>query len=276
MSSTDTLQSLERAQPEWKRWLRLIREVLAAIDGKAWDNAIPERRHGGPGDAPLLCDAAVHVDADTVATLMERLRENGSRDVFGPVLRAADNARLLTLFESALNADDARLRAFACEADADPDVFTAAAALLPLPLLHACAARWMNEVPEAWSAGYCPICGAWPAFAEMRGVERMRFLRCGRCGLAWQAPVLWCAYCGIDDHEALESLIVEQSMPPAVIEACTRCRGYVKVFTTLMGAPPAQVMLEDLSSAALDFHAVRRGYHRRGGLGRALDATVVR
>ena len=51
--------------------------------------------------------------------------------------------------------------------------------------------------------GYCPVCGAWPAFAEMRGIERSRYLRCGRCGGGWQAQCLSCSYCGMTDHEEL-------------------------------------------------------------------------
>jgi formate dehydrogenase maturation protein FdhE len=79
----------------------------------------------------------------------------------------------------------------------------------------------------------------------------------------------------MNDHDALDSLVVEQGAPPSVIDACTRCRGYVKAFTTLQGTAPAQVMLEDLATAALDFCAAQRGYHRRAGLGRGLRATVA-
>jgi len=34
----------------------------------------------------------------------------------------------------------------------------------------------------AWQQGYCPVCGAWPILAELRGVELARYLRCAACG----------------------------------------------------------------------------------------------
>jgi FdhE protein len=186
-----------------------------------------------------------------------------------------DRDALLVLFERALNADEARLRTLAAEWGADPDAFAAAAALLPVPLLHACRSRWASRLPESFSGGHCPLCGAWPAFAEVRGIDRARYLRCARCGSGWRSTALWCPYCGMNDHRRFASLVVEQSTPPCVIDACTRCGGYVKAFTALAGAAPAQVMLDDLATAPVDFRAAQCGYHRPAGLGRALGVTVA-
>jgi FdhE protein len=123
--------------------------------------------------------------------------------------------------------------------------------------------------------GYCPICGAWPVFAEVRGVERSRCLRCGRCGGEWQAHCLFCPYCGMTDHEELVSLVPEKGGSNAVIDACRRCLGYVKSFTRLQGSPPSEVLLDDLASVQLDVAALEQGYKRRQGAGYSLAATVT-
>ena len=48
-----------------------------------------------------------------------------------------------------------------------------------------CWRRWAAAVPEGWVEPFCPICGAWPALAEVRGIERSRYFRCLRCGAGW-------------------------------------------------------------------------------------------
>lgn len=135
--------------------------------------------------------------------------------------------------------------------------------LLPLPLLHACRRRWQDAVPPAWPHGYCPVCGAWPAFAELCGVERSRYLRCARCGSAWRSQLLSCPYCGNTDHALLGSLVAER----CVIETCERCRGYVKTFTRLRPSAPEQGLVDDLASVELDIAAKQRGYLRPDGPG---------
>lgn len=135
-------------------------------------------------------------------------------------------------------------------------------AVLPMPFLHACRRRWASAVPSGWARGYCPVCGAWPALAEICGVERHRYLRCGRCGSAWQRHALACPYCETTDHDQLACLVVERAGPPSAIEACRRCLGYVKALTRLRLGAPAQALLDDLGSVELDLAAAGRGYRR--------------
>jgi formate dehydrogenase accessory protein FdhE len=143
-----------------------------------------------------------------------------------------------------------------------PQATEAVAALARMPYLHACRRRWVSEVPSGWSQGYCPVCGNWPVFAEICGVERARYLRCGGCGAAWRGHALSCGYCGEKDHEALGMLVPEQGAVGAAIEICKRCRGYLKVFTRLRTVSPEQVLLDDLASIELDLVAAERGYRR--------------
>ena len=119
------------------------------------------------------------------------------------------------------------------------------------------------------------MCGTWPVFGEVRGIERSRYLRCGRCDGEWQAQGLFCPYCGMTDHKQLVSLVPENSSTNSVIEACTRCRGYVKIVTTLQGSPPGKVILDDLATVELDVAAVEQGYRRPDGSGYSLDIDVV-
>lgn len=137
----------------------------------------------------------------------------------------------------------------------------------PIPLLHACRRRWSDALPKAWAHGYCPLCGGWPAFAEVCGVERARYLRCVRCGSAWRVQGLSCPYCANRDHGTLGALVAEEGEPRWTIEVCRRCRGYLKVFAALRPGAPEALLLEDLKTVELDLAAESRGYARPQGAG---------
>jgi FdhE protein len=119
------------------------------------------------------------------------------------------------------------------------------------------------------------VCGSWPAFAEVRGIDRSRYFRCGRCGSEWYARALVCAFCGLSDHQQLTSLVPAKTDMHAVIDACHGCRGYVKAFTRLQGCAPSAVMIEDLASVDLDMAAIEQGYARPPGTGCRLGVALT-
>ena len=88
-------------------------------------------------------------------------------------------------------------------------------------------------------------------------------------------PWLQCPFCGNDDHARLRSLVPESTGESRKVDACGACLGYVKTIMTLTPAAPAEVPLLDLATVDLDVAALERGFTRPGGLGHALDVTVV-
>src|SRR5437899_6354408 len=273
------VQVLERRHPEWKPWLTLVHTLLTETANPAWDAVVPVRTETQHGKVPLLAEATVRFEERLVRRLLDHLLRPACRSgapklaALEPVLRAELDA--LTLFRASMCQDSDRIAAVAAVFSADPDALEAIAALAPVPFLQACNRRWVSLRSASWVEGYCPVCGAWPTLAEVRGIERSRYLRCGRCGGEWQAHCLCCPYCGMTDHKELLSLVAENSGLNSAIDACTRCLGYVKTFTTLQGSPPAKVILDDLASVELDVAAAEQGYKRPQGLGYFLNVTVA-
>jgi FdhE protein len=181
----------------------------------------------------------------------------------------------LAVLEAAIAADRERLDAIAGTAGADREAFAAVAAVAAMPLLQACARRWSSHVTASWDHGYCPICGAWPALAEARGLERERRLRCTRCGGDWRTEWLRCPYCGNRDHLTLGALVPEGSVETRKTETCAVCRRYVKTVTTLMPTPAAEVAIQDLATVDLDVGALAHGYQTAQGLGYAVSSRVT-
>jgi FdhE protein len=134
------------------------------------------------------------------------------------------------------------------------------APLIAMPLLQACRRAWTDQMPGTWPHGHCPICGAWPTLAEVRGLDGARHLRCRCCGGDWATEWLRCPFCGEHDHTQLGSLISADDLEREKIEVCDRCYGYLKTITTFAPIRPEQVVLQDLATVVLDVAAVARGY----------------
>jgi len=277
--SNDRLRDLGREFPEWRPWLTIIEEVLGEALGSRWEAFVPQSSPPADSKAPLVAGAKLALEIPALAEWSERLMRTAYRSGAPKMstLNRATPARLnsVELFKFSLCQNGTWLKETAFVLGVEPDGFQAVAALVPVPFLQACSRRWQQSIRESWSEGYCPMCGSWPAFAEARGIERSRYLRCGRCGAGWQSQCLSCPYCGMTDHEQLVSLVPEKSGTNGVIDACKRCLGYVKTFTTLQGSAADKVMLDDLASVALDIASLEQGYRRPEGAGYALDIEIV-
>jgi FdhE protein len=272
------LIGLKRRRPEWQPWLSVVEEIVREAASRDWDAVVPSVADRPHTTVPLLAGAALSLQASSVRRLLDRLIRIGSNG--GTMKMAALGAMrhadvdVLALFAASLCHDGNIVKEVAADSGVDAEALQALVALLPVPFLHACNRRWTSLISESWVEGYCPVCGSWPAFAEVRGIERSRCFRCGRCGAEWHARALHCPYCGLDDHAELVSL-VPQNGGSDVIDACRHCLGYVKTLTRLQGCPPAAVMLEDLASVDLDVAALEQGYVRPVGTGCSLEVTAT-
>ena len=280
MTPTENLHALRRRNPEWAPWLAVIGELLEEIDDSSWDAAVPRAASTAQASrVPLLANAVVSVDPLGVRHSFARLARSAARsgaEKMKGVERLLDRGvDSCAVFGLALNHDRERLQSIARETGVEPEAFIAIAALLPMPFLHACNRAWSASVSASWREGYCGVCGAWPSFAEVRGIERARYLRCGSCGGQWQVHALLCPYCGTNEHEKLSSLVSDERGSASAIDVCDSCRGHLKVFARLQGAAPASVVLDDLGSAELDIAAAARGYARPSGVAYTLNVTVA-
>jgi FdhE protein len=273
------VQALAREYPDWQPWLLVIEAVVREATESNWESYVPPRAEPQAADVPLLAGVTIAVDLGKVRRWQQRLLQTAARSgapkmsSLTSVEKTAGNTA--ALFEAALCEDGRGLKRLAGDLGVDADAFSAVSLLIPMPFLHACNRRSASLRTPGWTAGYCPTCGAWPTFAEVRGIERSRYSRCGRCGAEWQAHGLFCSYCGNTDHKELGSLVPENSGSARAIDTCNRCRGYLKTFTKLQGSAAPKIMLDDLASVDLDIAALEQGFKRPPGPGYALNCKVV-
>jgi FdhE protein len=169
----------------------------------------------------------------------------------------------------------AALEAVAVGAGVEGGALAVVAHAASLPLLLACGRRAARTVGSSgWSRGWCPVCAAWPVLAEVRGLARDLFLRCGRCASDWRYQQRGCAFCGNQDHRTLAYFAAEQDRESRRAAVCDACTGYLKTMTTLGPLSPADLLLRDLQSVELDVSAAANGYARSDGLAWELSVCV--
>jgi FdhE protein len=267
------LAALKRQRPEWRAWLRLLAEVRAELDDPAW----AEPLGGADGivatgsasaEMPLLEGRTLLVDPARLQRLLRRLARAAANG------NSPDAAALRHYRPSATEAT--RLLEETAGQHSNASGLAIVADLAALPLFRACERLLQNSMPTWWPHGHCPICGGWPTLAELRGLDRTRRLRCGRCAGDWEAPWMCCAYCGEKDHAQLGSLVPENGGEELLrVEICARCGQYLKSIATLQATPSFELLLRDLETVELDLVALDRGYSRPAGRGIPLTLRVT-
>lgn len=111
-----------------------------------------------------------------------------------------------------------------------------------------------------WRKSTCFICGAAATLAELQENDQVKHLRCGSCGADWQVRRLQCVYCGNEDHRTLPHLFEEKDLERIHLEACDKCKGYLKVIAAFRPALVEILTIEDLATLHLDYIAKERGY----------------
>jgi FdhE protein len=113
-----------------------------------------------------------------------------------------------------------------------------------------------------WHKSNCFMCGAAATLAELQENDQVKHLRCGSCGADWQVRRLQCIYCGNEDHRTLPRLFEEKDIERVHLEACDKCKGYLKVIAAFTPALVEMLAIEDLATLHLDYIAKERGYTR--------------
>jgi FdhE protein len=243
--------------PEAERWLALVEAAFAEASGtEAWADVVLTVATERHPRAPLLHQSQITVRRRALHRWVRELLDLAS---------AGETLEPIELLEAAVSQDDTRLNS--------PEL-RVLAQIAALPLLQTCGRALAAQVPGAWAEGYCPVCGAWPTLAEFRGLERKRWLRCGRCASSWEVPWLRCPFCGETDHTNLGYLAPEAGETTRKVEVCDSCKGYVKAEPTVRNLAPWEIVLDDVATVPLEVEALDRGYHRPERPGWALETKI--
>ncbi|GBD21090.1 Protein FdhE [bacterium HR28] len=229
---------------------------------------------------PLLHEQTLAVDVGQLARLlqeMSRVLVHHGLPASGELAEAITSGRLvaLELIRAGVQAHTESLEQLALNTSLPDPLVRVMAHMTAMAVLSVLGRSIETTALEGWWAGYCPVCAAWPTVAEFRGLERDRWLRCGRCGTGWRYPHQQCPFCGNSDHRTLRYFAEEGKQDSQRVEVCEQCRGYVKTFATLGPWSHGEVLLQDLVTVEFDLAAQEREYRRPEGLGFPLAVQIV-
>jgi FdhE protein len=266
------LEELGRARPVWSGQITFLRDVLPALYEEPPSETAPllapdlaaAKLAGG---MPLLRGESLLVDAKALGRRWQRicaaLPSQPGAEAARALADAIKRGRLepAELLAALLAGRPEEVHGRADQLGLDAGLTATVLRLAVFPVLAqvgAALAPFRESV--RWEAGYCPVCGSWPLLGEFRGLEQVRFLRCGWCAAGWEFPRLRCPYCGQRDHQQLGYLHVEGEEAKHRAATCDACRGYVKMVTTLSALTGPRLLVADVATMHLDLVAAERGY----------------
>lgn len=228
-------------------------------DDPAWRDAAGSVPSSRADDVPLLHGVDVALARASARSLLDALAPE------------ATDVDALALIEATVAQREVEVEALASVAGMEPSTLMAIGHLLAWPLLLAVGER---AAPREWKHGHCPVCAAWPLLSELRGIDRVRALRCGRCASAWQFRHGECPFCGNDDHRALGYLSADKERESRRVSTCDRCHGYLKAVATLKPLDSEDLAFTDLVTVDLDVAAMERGFDRPARVAFPLDVQI--
>jgi FdhE protein len=200
--------------------------------------------------------------------LCNALERGGAGESAGHIRDSLDETRLETasLLTASLKRDQAAIRTGANHRGLSPDLMWLVAELAVSPFVHALQQALFPPAIEpalaaalaSWAHGHCPMCGSWPALAE---VTEHRTLRCSFCALAWVLPSYGCVYCGQQGTDFVTAA-PDLDRKDRRLELCKSCGGYMKTVDVAALTPFPLLPVADLETMDLDMAAMERGFGR--------------
>jgi FdhE protein len=197
--------------------------------------------------------------------LCAELEGGGAGEAAANIRAAIEQERLDagSLLTASLGRSRAAIQSGALHHGLSPDLLWLVAELATSPFAHAL--QQAVVVPAcghsgaAWSHGYCPACGSWPALAEV--VARRRVLRCSFCAFAWDLEPCACVYCR-NETGTFVTAAPHQDRMDRRLEICGACGGYLKALDVNALSPFPLLAIADLETMDLDAAAIEKGYTR--------------
>jgi FdhE protein len=264
------LERLRTEHPSLADPAALLARLLPGLAAPAPDVAPPPVPAGRAaaklaGGIPLLRGESVALDggalrrrwADVCGAVGHPQRDGAAAGLMSAVKRGRLSVEELAAAVLAGRPEEVHARADALGLDAALAATVLRFTLFPL-LVPISAA--LPPPGPAWGRGYCPACGSWPLLGEFRGLEQVRWLRCGLCAAGWEFPRLACPFCDNRDHHQLGFLHVEGDEGRRRVATCEACRGCVRMLATLGPLAPAQLLVAEVALLHLELAAAGLGY----------------
>jgi FdhE protein len=110
---------------------------------------------------------------------------------------------------------------------------------------------------DAWTRGYCPVCGAFPAFSSKGGPLAPWVLHCPNCERAYRYPFGRCPFCENAEEGSVKLFEIENT--GLGMFACPKCTGYIKFVDRSVERTFPPFPLAELITLDIDVLAQEKG-----------------
>lgn len=284
LSAANRWADLVGRRPELQPAVALQRELLGLVGdladridrGRLPRLSLPPRylaaklKRGMPALAGEPIPLPVPLLKPALLALCAALARGGAGEAAEHIRTHLDETRIDAgaLLGASLKRDQAAIRAVAMHQGLAADLVWLVAELAVSPFVYVLQRSLLDEESmhadlraalDAWTQGYCPVCGSWPAIAEV--VRSQRVLRCSFCALAWSPGDYSCVYC----HEHGEKFVTaapDEDRKDRRLEVCGACGAYLKTVDVPALTPFPLLAIADLETMDLDMAAMEKGYTR--------------
>ncbi|WP_462325536.1 formate dehydrogenase accessory protein FdhE [Desulfoplanes sp.] len=142
----------------------------------------------------------------------------------------------------------------------EPDLFGFVVSQLVAPFLRSQAKTFAETFDlSTWTQGFCPICGALPSIAYLKGEGGKRWLHCSSCGHDWRFRRQVCPACGDNAAKGLEYFYLDERMFERAY-VCKECKKYLLTIDIREMALKPNMDLSPVGLIPLDIKAQEEGY----------------
>lgn len=113
---------------------------------------------------------------------------------------------------------------------------------------------------NAWSSGYCPVCGALPAMSEKTVPGGRWILYCPNCETSYRRNLGACPFCGNASERDVKFFAT--SRKGLGFMGCGACKGYIKIVDRGGATDFPAFPLSDVASLEVDLLAAKKGYRK--------------
>ena len=259
-----------------RRLLTLVAELAAGLSsGRIPRLSLPPKylaaklARGVPIFAGEPIPLPVPMLAPALLQLCDALAEGGAGETATHISEAIAGGAIEpgSLLAASLARNQPAIRTGATHRGLAPDLVWLVAELAVSPFVHLLQQMLLADAKDgalrsaldAWSRGYCPACGSWPALAEVAGGHRT--LRCSFCSSGWELPTYACIYCD-EAGEKFVTAAPDEERKDRRIEVCGACGGYLKTMDVAALSPFPLLSISDIETTDLDIAAMEHGYQR--------------
>jgi hypothetical protein len=272
----ETRPDLEPALVLQRGLLTLVIDLAVTLDGGRLPKlSLPPKylaaklTRGVPVLAGEPIPLPVPVLLPTLLKLCDALAEGGAGDAATHIRETIEAGHMEpgSLLTASLTRNQAAIRTGAVHRGLSPDLVWLVAELAVSPFVHAlqrllfgnAGSGELRSALDAWSHGYCPACGSWPAVAEVVGGHRT--LRCSFCSSAWELTGYACIYCG-ESGDPFVTAAPNEERKDRRVEVCSGCGAYLKTVDVPELSPFPLLSISDIETTDLDVAAMEHGYAR--------------